>query len=184
MRRTLVLAAFAAVGLALAAITAPPPRRTARELVHGARPFRIAAADVRQIEVDVGARRVVAERAVDGWRADAGPASPGLQAALDALVDELLGLRAVDAFRPSDLAALGLEPPAATITLSTARGAQRLELGALNTAGSTFYARRAGHGRVLQLGVYVLELVRRVVDARDAASDEARGPSGYWPEIG
>jgi hypothetical protein len=61
---------------------------------------------------------------------------------------------------------------------------QRLELGALNTAGSTVYARREGHRRVLQLGVYLLELVRRVVDARDAGSDEARGRGGYWPEIG
>jgi hypothetical protein len=149
--------------------------------VRGPRPFLVAGETIARIEVDVRSRRVVADREADGWRVDAVPARPPLRDALDALANELVGLRAIDAFRPSDLAALGLAPPAGTITVSTSRGVQRLELGGLNAAGSAFYARRDGHGRVLQVGVYVLELVRRVVDARDAGSDEARG---YWPEIG
>ena len=184
MRRTLLLSTFAAVGVALVAITTPPPRRTGRELVHGPRPFQIAAQQVQRIEVDAATRRVVAERAGAGWRVDATLASPALHEALDALVGELAGLRAVDAFRPTDPAALGLDPPAATIVITTARGTQRLQMGSLNAAGSTFYARRDGHARVLQLGVYVLELIRRVIDARDARSDEAREPRGYWPEMG
>jgi len=181
MRRTLSLATFAAFGLALVMLTEPPPRRTARELLRGPRPFRISASTVRRIEVAVATRRVGADRAGDGWRTDAVPASPALRDALDALVDELARLRAVDAFRPSSLSDIGLDPPTGTIVVTTPRGVQRLELGALNTGGSTFYARRNGHGRVLQLGVYLLELVRRVFDAREADAGHARV---YWPEMG
>lgn len=184
MRRTLALAVFAAVGIGLALLTAPPGR-TRRPMIHGPRAFTLTADAVRRVEVDLGSRRVVAERAAEGWRVDASTASPALREALDALVQELAGLRAVDAFRASgDLAAVGLAPPEGTIALTTARGTQRLELGALNAAGSTFYARREGHGRVLQLGVYLMEIVRRVVAARDAAASAVRGPRRYWPEIG
>jgi len=181
MRRTVALAVFAVVGVALALLTAPAGR-TRRPMVHGPRAFMVTADAVRRVEVDLGSRRVVADRVPEGWRVDASTASPPLRAAIDALVQELAGLRAVDAFRSSaDLGALGLSPPEGTIALTTARGTQRLELGALNTVGSTFYARRGGHGRVLQLGVYLMEIVRRVVAARDAAASSARA---YWPEIG
>ena len=181
MRRTVSLAAFAAFGLALVMITEPPPRRTARELLRGPRPFRISASTVRRIEVTIANRHLGADRTGDGWRTDAVPATPALRDALDALVNELASLRAVDAFRPSSLAEIDLDPPTGTIVVTTPRGTQRLELGALNTGGSTFYARRDGHGRVLQLGVYLLELVRRVFDARETGAGHARG---YWPEIG
>ena len=174
MRRTGSLAAFAAVGLALVMMTEPPPRRTARELLRGPRPFRISTSTVRRIELAVATRRVGADRTGDGWRTDAVPASPVLRDALDTLVDELARLRAVDAFRPSSLSEIGLDPPTGSIVVTTPRGVQRLELGALNTGGSTFYARRDGHGRVLQLGVYLLELVRRVFDAREADAGHAR----------
>jgi hypothetical protein len=181
MRRTIALAVFAAIGVALALWTAPAGR-TRRPMIHGPRAFAITADAVRRVEVDLGSRRVVADRVPDGWRIDASTASPALREALDALVQELAGLRAVDAFRSSgDLGALGLSPPEGTIALTTARGTQRLELGAVNTVGSTFYARREGHGRVLQLGVYLMEIVRRVVAARDTAASSARA---YWPEIG
>ena len=181
MRRTLALAVFAAVGVALAVLTAPPGG-TRRPMIHGPRAFNVTADAVRRVEVDLGSRRVVADRVADGWRVDASVASPALRDALDALVKELAGLHAVDAFRSSgDLAALGLAPPEGTIALTTARGTQRLELGALNAVGSTFYARREGHRRVLQLGVYLMEIVRRVVGARDAAASAA---CAYWPEIG
>jgi hypothetical protein len=181
MRRTVVLTVFAVAGLVLVTLTTPPPPKTGAESVRGARAFLVSADAVTRVEVDVGTRRVVADRVAGGWKVDAAPARPQLGDALDALVQELAGLRAVDAFRPSNPDALGLAPPAGSITVATARGVQRLDIGALNAAGSTFYARRDGHERVLQLGVYLLELVRRVVDARDAGSDEARG---YWPEIG
>jgi hypothetical protein len=181
MRRTIALAVFAALGVALALLTAPAGR-TRRPMMHGPRAFTLTADAVRRVEVDLGSRRVVADRVPDGWRVDASIASPALREALDALLKELAGLRAVDAFRPSgDLGALGLSPPEGTIALTTARGTQRLELGALNAVGSTFYARREGHRRVLQLGVYLMEIVRRVVSARDAAASSARA---YWPEIG
>jgi hypothetical protein len=58
---------------------------------------------------------------------------------------------------------------------------QRLALGTLNAGGSTVYARRAGHARVLQLGVYLLEVVRRVPESRMLDAERVRA---YWPEMG
>ena len=181
MRRTIVLAALVAVGLVLVATIEAPRRPTAQEMVRGSRPFHVAPGAIRRIEVDLG-RRFVAERDGTGaWRLDGAVAPPAVRAALDALAEEVAGLRAVDAFRPTSLAALGLDPPGGSIVVATARGVERLDLGSLNAAGSTVYARRQGHGRVLQLGVYLLEVVRRVTDAAAAAAGTSRA---YWPEIG
>jgi hypothetical protein len=184
MRRTLVLAAFVAIAALLAATVEPPRRLTGIERVRGPRALRARPGDVRRLVLDVAGRRRAAERtATGGWRLDAGPASPAFGEALDALANELAGLRAVDAFRADDLKPLGLDPPAATIAVTTPRGVQRLAFGSANTAGSTVYARRDGHGRVLQVGVYVVELVRRIFEVRDR---EGRAASAvpYWPEIG
>jgi hypothetical protein len=180
MRRTLApLAVFAAVGIGLALLTAPSGHAPViRPRVHG---HGDAVRRVRSISARAASSRARAR----GWRVDASPASPARARRSTRARAGLAGLHAVDAFRASgDLAALGLAPPEGTIALTTARGTQRLALGALNAAGSTFYARREGHGRVLQLGVYLMEIVRRVVAARDAAASAVRGPRRYWPEIG
>lgn len=181
MRRTLLLVAFAGVALALVATIEPPRRRTGRELARGPLALRVAPGHVRRIELEAGSRRVVAERTGDGWQVGGVAATPSMRDALDALVDELAGLRAVDAFRPGALAAYGLDPPSATIAVTSAHGTARLALGTINAVGSSVYARRDEHGRVLQVGVYLLDVVRRVLDAPDAAAGTVRA---YWPEIG
>ena len=181
MRRTLLLAGFAALALGLVMVVQPPPRRTGRELARGPRVLRVVPARVRRIDVVAGNRRVVADRIAAGWQLGASPAPSAIGEALDALVDELTELRAVDAFRPGALAAYGLDPPSATIAVTSTHGTTRLALGSLNTAGSTLYARQDEHGRVLQVGVYLLDVLRRVLDATDVPGAAVRA---YWPEIG
>jgi Domain of unknown function (DUF4340) len=181
MRRTVVLAAFAALAVALVALVEPPRRRTGSELARGPRALRVVPARVRQVELVAGTRRVLADRLDDGWQVAGVSATPAMRDALDALVDELTSLRAVDAFRPGALAAYGLDPPSATIAVTSADGTARLALGSLNTVGSAVYARRDEHGRVLQVGVYLLDVVRRVLEAPDGAAGTVRA---YWPEIG
>jgi hypothetical protein len=184
MRRTLVLAAFVAIAALLAATVEPPRRLSGPDRVRGPRVIRAQSRDVQRLELDVAGRRLGAERAAaGGWRLDAGLASPALGEALDALTTELVGLRAVDAFRGDDVKSLGLDPPAATIAVTTSRGVQRLAFGSSNAAGSTVYARREGHRRVLQVGVYVVELVRRIFEVRDREG-RAASLGSYWPEIG
>jgi hypothetical protein len=182
MRRTLVLAALVAVGLVLVATIKAPRRPTSRELVRGPRPFHVTATAIRRIEIVVAGQHLVAERGdAGGWRLGGVVASDRVRDALDALAHEVAELRAVDAFRPSSLAALGLDPPAGWIAITTVRGTERLDLGVVNPAGSSVYARRDGHARVLQLGVYLLEVVRRLAGAAEAAAGTSRA---YWPEIG
>src|SRR5512143_3882403 len=100
MRRTALLAAFAALALALVVLIEPPRRRTGSELARGPRALRVVPARVSRVELVAGARRVVAERGGDGWQVSGVSATPAMRDALDALVEELAGLRAVDAFRP------------------------------------------------------------------------------------
>src|SRR5215468_9792424 len=104
MRRTLALLGLVAVGLALVASIEPPRRLTGPERSRGPRPFLTSAQGIRRIEVEAGGRRLIADRVHDGWRVDGAAASPALCDALDALTEEVAGLRAVDAFRPTDLA--------------------------------------------------------------------------------
>ena len=170
MRRTVALAVFAALGLVLALVVEPPRRLTGRERARGPRAVRMSAAAVRRVELRTENVRLAAERSGSAWLVDGSAASPMLADALDALVSDLTMLRAVDAFRAPDATAFGLDPPAATIVLGRDGDAERLDLGSLNTVGSTVYARRHGHGRVFQLGVYVVELVRRVLAAHAAAA--------------
>src|SRR5262249_17405568 len=101
-------------------------------------------------------------RSGSGWVLDGSPATAAAADALDTLVSTLAGLRAVDAFRPGDRQALGLQPPAAIITLRTRRGDQRLRLGALNAAGSALDAERDGPPRVFLAGTGLLTAVERV----------------------
>lgn len=181
MRRTLVLVVFVLAGLALVWSIEPPRRLSGPETVRGPRPFRLDADDIQRIEVAMGSRSFVAERAADGWRLDGTRPSRAGAEAIASLAAELPRLRAIDAFRPASLGPFGLDPPRGTIVVTTGRGVQRLALGALNTAGSAVYARRGRHARVLQLGVYLLEVVRRVPDSRPPDGERVRA---YWPEIG
>jgi hypothetical protein len=181
VRRTLVLLAFVLLGLGLVWMVEPPRRRSGPETVRGPRPFRIGPGDIQRIEVTMGSRSFVAERVADGWRLDGAPPSAAGHDAIATLADELARLRAIDAFRPSSFEGFGLDPPRGTIVVTTPRGVQRLALGTLNAGGSAVYARRAGHARVLQLGVYLLEVVRRVPESRVLDAERARA---YWPEIG
>jgi len=124
--------------------------------------LRVEPASVRSIEIRAGERRVVAVRRAGGWQLDHGPAPTGVVDALDALVDSLARLRAVDAFRPEPGAALGLDPPAATITVHTARRELALRLGTPNASGGSVYAERAGHPRVFLVGAGFLSAIERV----------------------
>jgi hypothetical protein len=152
--------------------------------VHGPRVVAARADDVRRLQLDVAGRRLAVDRvAGGGWRLDAGLASPKLAEAIDALVTELTGLRAVDAFVAGDAKSLGLDPPGATIALATSRGVERLAFGDFNTVGSTVYARREGHERVLQVGVYVVELVRRIFEVRDVEGRAARSDRDSSPMV-
>lgn len=139
-----------------------PPRRSGPESVRGPRLLRLHAASVRGFEVEAGARRLVAVRTPGGWRLDGRPASPGAAEALDAFVDALARLRAVDAFRPRDRGALGLAPPAATITIHTARHERQIKLGGTNASGSSVYAERQGHPRVFLVGTGLLSAIDRL----------------------
>lgn len=82
----------------------------------------------------------------------------------------MIDLRAIDAFRADGLAQFGLEPPRGSITVVTARGTRRIDLGEFNAAGSAIYARRDGDRRVFQVGVFLPSALERVLYQRDAAS--------------
>jgi hypothetical protein len=147
---------------ALLLVVEAPPRRSGPESVHGPRVLRMRADSVRSIEIHAGKHQVVAVRAPAGWQLDHRPAPPAAGEALDSLVDTLAGLRAVDAFRPERGAQLGLDPPAATITLRTARRELVLRLGGPNASGGSVYAERRGHPRVFLVGAGLLSALERV----------------------
>jgi hypothetical protein len=132
--------------------------------------LRIGADDVREIELHGGTRHLVAVRTAAGWRLDDRPTTTAQAEALDALVETLAGLRAVDAFRPGDRAALGLEPPVATLAVRTARRTRTLRLGKPNAAASALYAEREGHPRVFLIGTGLLSVIDRVFYQRDAGA--------------
>jgi hypothetical protein len=119
------------------------------------------------LEIEAGPRRLSAVRSGGGWLLDGRPATTTAADALDTLVETLAGLRALDAFRPGNRAALGLDPPQAIITVRTRRGDQRLRLGTLNAAGSALYAERDGHPRAFLAGTGLLSALERVFYQRD-----------------
>jgi len=144
-----------------------PVRPRGQFAVRGHRVFGVDRGAVRGIEVALEGRRFSAWRTAEGWEIDGRRASPGTAAALDDLLDTVVGLRAVDSFRSRDTASFGLERPRATIEVMTGRGGRRLVVGELNAAGSAFYARRAGDPRVLQVGSALLSDLERVFFNRD-----------------
>ena len=169
MRRTAVLAALVALGAALVVLVRAPVRPRGQLAVRGHRVFGVGPHAVRGIDVVLEARRFGARRTAEGWEIDGRRASLGTAAALDDLLESLVGLRAVDSFRSRDAASYGLERPRATIEVATARGVRRLVIGDLNAAGSALYARRVGDPRVLQVGSALLSDLERVFFTRDQA---------------
>jgi len=170
MGRTGWLVMLVVIGLGLLLWIEPPHRKTGAELARGPRALRIVPGRVTALELRVGVRRTTAARGPTGWTVDGRAAAPLVASALDDLVAALAGLRAVDAFRTPDFAAFGLDPPAATITVTSSDGVRRLALGKLNATGATVYARRDDHPRVLRLGVYLLSVLERVLSHDGAAA--------------
>jgi hypothetical protein len=167
VRRTVVLLLLVLAVAGLVLVVEPPPRLSGPESVRGPRVLRVRAGAVREVTLRGATRELVAARTPDGWRLDGRPATAGQGEALDALVETLVGLRAVDAFRPGDRAAVGLDPPAATITVRTDRRTRTLQLGMPNAAGSAVYAERAGHPRVFLVGTGLLSAIDRVFYQRE-----------------
>jgi len=131
--------------------------------------LRVRPTSVRAVEVRAGERRLVAVRTPEGWQLDGKPATPGAAEALNALVETLGQLRAVDAFRPRDRAPLGLDPPAGIITVRTDHRELALQLGAPTASGGAFYAERAGHPRVFLVGAGFMSAIERAFYQRDVA---------------
>ena len=148
-----------ATGLVL--VIEGPRRISGPESVHGPRALHLRPAAVRAIEVEAGTRQLSATRSPEGWLLDGRPATA-------------TAAEALDAFRPGDRQALGLEPARATLTVRTGRGDQRLRLGATNASGSALYVERDGHPRAFLVGTGLLSSLERVFYQRDlAASPEA-----------
>ena len=176
LRRTIALGGLVAVGVALVVLVKAPVRQTGHEAVRGSRLLRVARVAVRGIEVELEGRRFAAERAADGWRLDGRPASAGAADALNDLLELLVDLRAVDAFRAADPRVFGLDRPRATVELVTPPSRHRLVVGGFNVAGSVAYARRDRDPRVFQVGTFLLSSLERVFYQRDGAkpADGAR----------
>jgi uncharacterized protein DUF4340 len=150
------------LGAVLVAVVRPPVRPTGPESVRGRRVFRgLRRAD--EVTVAWRGATVRATHARDGWRVDATDVSPQAADALDDLVATLAHLRAIDAFRPRDAAAFGLDDPRGSVTLRHGRRTQRLTIGGVNAAASAFYARLDGDTAVLQVGSGLSSLLERVL---------------------
>jgi PPOX class probable FMN-dependent enzyme len=176
VRRTLLLLLLVLAAATLVLLVEAPQRRSGPESVHGPRVIRVRAGAVREIALHGGSRSLVAVRTPGGWRVDGRPATAGQEDALDALLQTLVGLRAIDAFRTDDRAALGLDPPVATIAVQTDRRTRTLLLGAPNAGGSALYAERAGHPRVFLVGTALLSAIDRVFYQRDVAPPAGGDP--------
>ena len=165
--RTLALVGLVAIGVTLVVLVKPPVRRTGREMVRGSRLLRVGHAAVRGIEVELEGRHFSAARTADGWQLDGTPASAGAADALNDLLELLVDLRAVDAFRAPDPKVFGLDQPRGTVELVTPRTRCRLVIGGTNAAGSVAYARRDRDPRVFQIGMFILSSLERVFYQRD-----------------
>ena len=148
------------------------------ESVHGPRVLHLRPAAVRTIEVGAGTRRLSATRSPEGWILDGRPATAAAAEALDALAQNLASVRALDAFRPGDRQALGLDPARAMLTVTTRRGAQRLRLGATNASGGALYVERDGHPRAFIVGTGLLSSLDRVFYQRDLAESPQKPETG------
>lgn len=166
-----MLGVFAAMALALTLVVKAPPRRGGEAAVRGPRVFKLAPADVVRVEAAIGERTVVAERVSGGWAVRGAPVDQAGRDAIDDLIATLVGLRAIDRFRPADGARFGLDPPRAVVTLAGTRRRTRLDLGELNAARSAVYARREGSPHVMIVGLYLISALERVVHFTADASE-------------
>jgi len=67
-----------------------------------------------------------------------------------------------------DLAAYGLDDPEVVVTVSTDRGATRIEIGERTPIGAAYYARLAGEDRIFTVASYRVDpFLRPVLDYRD-----------------
>lgn len=180
MRRTLVLLLLVLAAAILVLVVEAPRRRSGPESVSGPRVLRVRAAAVREIVLQGATRQLVAVRTAAGWRLDDQPATPGQAEALEALVETLVGLRALDAFRTGDRAALGLDPPAATVVVRTDRRKRTLRIGAPNASGSALYAEREGHPRVFLVGTGLLSAIDRVFYQRGLETARESRPAASF----
>jgi Domain of unknown function (DUF4340) len=171
-----VLLVALATGLVL--VIEGPRRISGPESVHGPRVLHLRAAGVRAIEVEAGTRRLSATRSPGGWVLDGRPAPAPAAEALDALAETLAGVRALDAFRPGDRQALGLDPARAMLTVRTRRGDQRLRLGETNASGGALYVERDGHPRAFLVGTGLLSSLDRVFYQRDLAASPEQPETG------
>jgi len=173
VRRTLLLLLLVLAAAALVVTVEPPRRLSGPESVRGPRVLRAHARAVREITLRGATRELVAARSPSGWELDGRPATAGQAEALDALVHALVTLRGIDAFRPRDRVAIGLDPPAATIVVRTNHRTRTLNLGTPNAAGSAVYIERAGHPRVFLVGTGLLSSIDRVFYQRQVAAQPA-----------
>jgi hypothetical protein len=169
MRRTLVLVALVAVGTALV-LAVGVPRRAPEPGARGHRVFRLSSAALESLELRMAERMLTARPTANGWDVDGEPAPRTVAAALDDLRAALVHLRAVDVFRPRDVASYGLDRPRMTLVVRTPRAVRRVTLGAANAAGSAFYARRDDDPRVMQVGSLLVGGVERVFFERARAA--------------
>ena len=105
-----------------------------------------------------------------GWfTVDNGDTVPGDTAAIEAVVRELRGLRALDiTIDGAEKRAEYLSPPAGSITLGLAPGAGTIQIRFGGRRGDRCYAECSADGRVSLLGAAVLDLLDRTVnDLRD-----------------
>ena len=167
LRRTVVLLVLVTLAAVLVVVVRPPERPTGAQAVHGRHVFGEEGAPVEEVSATWGDARFAARRRDAGWEIDGHPASAATATAIDDLVEALVGLRALDTFRPHDEATFGLDTPRGVIALTRAGRVRRLVVGALTAAGSAFYARREGDTRVVQVGTGLQSAVERVLFARD-----------------
>jgi hypothetical protein len=177
VRRTLLLVLLVAAGAIGLVVVEAPYRPTSRELVRGPRLMKAPPSAIREITAVLGERRFTATRTDGGWRIDGNPATAGVADALDDVVQTLVDLRAIDAFRGDGLAQFGLETPHGTVTIVSEDDTERLELGDFNAGGSAIYARRDGDPRIFQIGVFLASSLEKVFYQRDEVG-------GQRPEMG
>jgi hypothetical protein len=178
VRRTLVLVALVAIGVAGVLLVHAPVVPVPREQVHGPRVVKVPAAAITAVEIALADGRARLVRTGTGWEVEGMPANEHLAAAVNDLVGLLVGLRAVDRFPDARDEPFGLDAPIGRVTVETPRRRVELALGHFNTSRSAVYARRDGQPRVLLIGSYLLEAMDRVFYRLHLERD---GHAAAWP---
>ena len=172
---SLAVIALSAAGTALAwrlRPPTPPPPAASNVPV-----FAFSPAEVSELHIEAGSRRLAARRDADGWQVSevAGPpvesaatdpvpppARDEVDGVINSLLREIVGLPVIDRFPRAGaaLAGFGLETPRTTIALGLAGGAtRRLEVGATTIAANAMYARAAPPDDVLEVGTLLLTTI-------------------------